>query len=196
MENKIKVIAFFGKSASGKDTIQKWIVSQYPDITSGIVSCTTRPKRDYEINGKDYFFLNDVEFGEKVLNGSMLEATSFNGWFYGTPIEGLQSDKINIGVFNPEGISALLADSRLAVLPVYVYASDKTRLLRSLNREDKPNCYEICRRFFADEQDFADWDFSALTINNEKDFDTSFLTQLVFDFNYEYGQTNLTNKVK
>lgn len=196
MENKIKVIAFFGKSASGKDTIQKWIVSQYSDITSGIISCTTRPKRDYEIDGKDYFFLNNVEFGEKVLNGSMLEATSFNDWFYGTPIEGLQEDKINIGVFNPAGISALLADSRLAVLPVYVYASDKTRLLRSLNREGNPDCREICRRFFADEQDFSDWDFSALTINNEKDFDTSFLTQLVFDFNYEYGQTNLTNKVK
>lgn len=196
MENKIKVIAFFGKSASGKDTIQKWIVSQYPDITSGIVSCTTRPKRDYEVNGKDYFFLNDLEFGEKVLNGSMLEAASFNGWFYGTPIEGLQEDKINIGVFNPAGIDALLTDSRLVVLPVYVYASDKTRLLRSLNRENEPNCSEICRRFFADEKDFSDWDFSALMINNEKDFDTSFLTQLVFDFNYEYERINLTKEIK
>lgn len=196
MENKIKVIAFFGKSASGKDTIQKWIVSHYPDITSGIVSCTTRPKRDYETEGKDYFFLTTLEFGEKLLNGSMLEATDFNGWFYGTPIEGLQEDKINIGVFNPAGIEALLTDSRLDVLPVYVYASDKTRLLRSLNREAKPDCREICRRFFADEKDFEDWDFQALTISNETKFDTSFLNQLVLDFNYEYGQTTLTNKVK
>ena len=35
---KYKIIALFGKSASGKDTIQKWIVSTYPKITKGIVS--------------------------------------------------------------------------------------------------------------------------------------------------------------
>jgi guanylate kinase len=46
--NKIKVIALFGKSASGKDSIQKWIIKSFPSATHSIISCTTRPKRDYE----------------------------------------------------------------------------------------------------------------------------------------------------
>ena len=84
--DKYKVIALFGKSGAGKDTIQKWIVSNIPDI-NGIISCTTRPKRDYEEEGKDYFFLTNEDFAEKVLDGSMLEATEFRDWFYGTPIK-------------------------------------------------------------------------------------------------------------
>ena len=76
--NKIKVIALFGKSASGKDSIQKWIIKSFPSATHSIISCTTRPKRDYEEDKKDYFFLTNEEFANKVLDGSMLEATEFN----------------------------------------------------------------------------------------------------------------------
>ena len=155
---KIKILALFGKSASGKDTIQKWIVSNYPKITKGIVSCTTRPPRDGEQEGVDYFFLTDEQFATKVLDGSMLEATSFREWFYGTALDQLDPDKINVGVFNITGIECILQDSRLDVEPVWVHASDKTRLLRSLNREANPDCAEICRRFLADEKDFDEAD--------------------------------------
>lgn len=76
--NKIKVIALFGASASGKDTIQKWVVANYKNINS-IVSCTTRPKRDYEKNQIDYYFLSIEEFTKYLLEGQMLEATDFRG---------------------------------------------------------------------------------------------------------------------
>ena len=49
--------------------------------------------------GKDYFFLTVEQFTQKVLDGSMLEATEFNNWFYGTPIEGLDAEMLNVGVF-------------------------------------------------------------------------------------------------
>lgn len=163
--NKIKVIALYGKSGSGKDTIQQWLVSNLPN-SNGIVSCTTRPPRDYEIEGKDYYFLSTVAFGEKVLNGDMLEATSFRDWMYGTSLDSLNEEKINIGVFNPEGLECLLQDPRLDVLPIYIYADDKIRLIRNLNREKHPDCAEICRRFFTDDKDFADISFFSLVYNN------------------------------
>ena len=167
MNKKIKIVALFGKSASGKDTLQKWIVSNFPKV-NGIVSCTTRPPREGEIDGKDYFFLSDDGFAKKVLDGSMLEATSFREWFYGTSIDQLDPNKINVGIFNTIGIECLLKDSRLDVIPVWVWADNKTRLLRSLNRETNPDCNEICRRFFTDEQDFADIDFKYFVwMNNE-----------------------------
>ena len=86
----------------------------------------------------------------------MIEATSFNNdWFYGTDINDLKEDKINVGVFNPAGIECIIEDNRLDLVIVYVTASEKTRLLRNLNREENPNCHEICRRFLADEKDFS-----------------------------------------
>lgn len=166
MENKIKILALFGKSASGKDNIQKWIVSNCPKI-NGIVSCTTRPPRSGEQHGVDYFFLSDEEFTKKVLDGSMLEATSFREWFYGTALDQLDPEKINVGVFNIAGIECLIEDTRLKVVPVWVHATNKTRLIRSLNREQNPDCNEICRRFFADEEDFSDIDFEYMGWMNE-----------------------------
>ena len=71
----IKIIALFGPSSSGKDTLAKTL-SARSDVNE-IISCTTRPKREYEKEGIDYYFLTDEEFGKKVLNGTMLEATSF-----------------------------------------------------------------------------------------------------------------------
>ena len=75
--NKIKIVTLFGKSGAGKDTVQKRIVSS-ADYHS-IVSCTTRPAREKEKDGVDYFFLTNDEFAEKVMNNEMLEATSFRG---------------------------------------------------------------------------------------------------------------------
>lgn len=42
MEQKYKIIALFGKSAAGKDTIQKWLV-QHMNNAHEIIGCTTRP---------------------------------------------------------------------------------------------------------------------------------------------------------
>lgn len=85
-------------------------------------------------------------------------------------------------MFNPEGIEALLGDSRLEVLPIYVTASDKTRLLRSLNREEEPNCHEICRRFFTDDKDFASFDFDYSMIDNEIKFNEHIIKYFIENF--------------
>ena len=164
MEKKYKILALFGKSGAGKDTIQRWLIKTLH--LHGIVSCTTRSPRSYEKDGIDYFFLTNEEFTYKVLNGTMLEATEFNGWFYGTPIQALDKDKVNVGVFNIEGIRCLLEDSRLDVLPVYIDAYDYVRLKRCLERERHPDCIEICRRFLADEKDFSNIDFKYIMYLN------------------------------
>lgn len=177
--NKIIVVALFGQSAAGKDTIQNWIVSNIPN-TNKIISCTTRPKRDYEENEKDYFFITEEEFGEKVLDGTMLEATVFNNWFYGTTIESLQKNKINIGVFNPMGVRYLLEDSRLKVIPIWIISQDKDRLLRSLLREENPDCEEIIRRFIEDKKEFSDIDFSYSSIINNQDNINKTLTNISY----------------
>ena len=152
--NKIKIIALCGKAGSGKDTILKEVITRCPHIHE-IVSCTTRPRREGEVDGVNYHYLTNEEFAEKVLNNDMLEATIFNDWCYGTSYSALDPLNINIGVFNPEGISILQDDPRISLDVYYIWASGKTRLLRQLNREGEPDVAEIIRRYGTDEKDFS-----------------------------------------
>jgi len=165
MESKKKILALFGKSGSGKSTIQQYLVEQC--AMNSIIACTTRPKREREQNGKDYYFLTENEFN----NQKMLEITKFNNWFYGTPIEALKSNTINIGVFNIQSIEQLLQNNELEIVPVYIWCPDKDRLLRNLTRETFPNCIEICRRFLTDEEDFNNISFEYEFFDNSHDVD-------------------------
>lgn len=157
--SKIKLLALFGESSAGKDSIQHWLISEFTNI-HGIVSYTTRPSRDYEIEGKEYHFTTKENFRKLITENKILEYTVFNWWYYGTCIDDLKKDIINVGVFNPEGIRNVLKHSdKIDILPVWIQAPEKTRLLRSLKREIDPNCAEICRRFLADKEDFSNIDF-------------------------------------
>lgn len=171
---KYNIIALVGEAGSGKDTIMKGVLEKSPHLHE-IVSCTTRPPREGEIDGINYHFMSPEVFGDKVVHGEMLEASCFNDWFYGTGYESLRSDCYNIGVFNPEGIESLLAHPGVAVDVYYVRATDKNRLLRQLNRETDPDVHEIIRRFKADMIDFEELEFvhSDLPNNNKEDLDYS-----------------------
>lgn len=103
----------------------------------------------------------------------MIESTNFNNWFYGTSFDGLNKEKINIGVFNPAGLRLLKSNSKVDLLVFYVQASDKQRLIRQLNREDDPNVEEIIRRYHADKIDFQSIGVESilLTNNTKEDFE-------------------------
>lgn len=166
MNNKYKVIALIGKAGSGKDTLLKNLIKNNKGWNE-IISCTTRPPRENEENGNQYYFLSNEEFARKILNNEMLEAAVFNDWCYGTSYETLDINKINIGVFNPTGIETLLTIKNIELQVFYVRCSDKERLIRQLQREENPNIKEIFRRYKTDEEDFFDLEFNYTEIINE-----------------------------
>lgn len=168
---KIKLLALFGESSSGKDSIKHWLEYKL-DNAHGITMCTTRPKRNYEKEGKEYYFISYEKFLTLLEEQKILECTCFNEWFYATPTYEIKEDKINIGVFNPYSIHYILKSfsSTMDILPVRIEANEKERLLRSLNREINPNCEEICRRFLADKKDFLNLNFEYETFINDKNY--------------------------
>lgn len=165
-----KVIALIGMAGSGKDTVLKQLLKTNKNFHK-IISYTTRPKREGEVEGVNYFYISPIEFREKILNGEMLEATGFRDWYYGTTLDLLDKDKINIGIFDPIRLKNLMENKEIEVLVFNIIASDKTRLMRQLNRENNPDVKEIIRRFEVDSEDFENikFDYEYIINENKKD---------------------------
>ena len=166
------IVALIGKSGAGKDSMMQQVLKLLAEknITAEvheIISCTSRPMREGEAHGVNYYYYYPDDFATKIINGEMLEFTQFNNWWYGTGYDSVRSDSvINIGAFNPAGVRQLLDRQDCNVTVYWITTPDKQRLYRQLDREDDPNVKEIIRRFNADEEDFSDIDFDYIEINN------------------------------
>lgn len=93
----LKNIFITGASGSGKTTVIKYLLNKFPTTYLNI-SYTSRKPRKNEIHGKDYYFLTEEEFEQKIKNGELLEYVKFKGNYYGTPkncITGFDKTKIH-----------------------------------------------------------------------------------------------------
>lgn len=79
-----KVIVISGPSGVGKTTLYKKILKRYTSEMGFSVSATTRPPREGEENGRDYYFLSKDEFKFLMDNGGLLEYENNYGNYYGT----------------------------------------------------------------------------------------------------------------
>ena len=75
-----------GPSGVGKDTVIQslCLVPTMPERYF-VITSTTRPRRDYEVDGVHYHFLDEAEFERRRLAGGFLEANLVHGHWYGTP---------------------------------------------------------------------------------------------------------------
>ena len=93
------VIVLSGASSIGKGRIKKLLLND-PDLNLLFAtSMTTRPKKENEVDGVDYFFTDTKSFANAIKNKELLEYTEFNGYYYGTPkaqIQFLLSQNKNI----------------------------------------------------------------------------------------------------
>lgn len=74
-----------GASSVGKGAIRDLIMDQKDLSLFPSISMTTRPKRESEEDGKDYYFVDYQTFANAVRNREFLEFTEFDGYYYGTP---------------------------------------------------------------------------------------------------------------
>jgi guanylate kinase len=78
------LIVISGPSGAGKGTIVKALLDQYPSVHYS-VSATTRPPREGEVNGVNYWFVSHEEFYSMRAQDELLEWAEVYGNFYGTP---------------------------------------------------------------------------------------------------------------
>ena len=151
-----------GKTCSGKNAVVKELVSRG---WSQIITYTSRPKRRGEKNGREYFYISDDDFANKINSGYFAEWKSYNvngkTWYYGSPseeiIEASLDDKNNVIILTPQGVEDTLAFlskyiSDYQINIIYLYANRSTILNRLQKRKDKNDSIE--RRMRTDDIDF------------------------------------------
>ena len=160
------IYILMGKSSSGKDSAYKELIKSEELSLEPLVIYTTRPMREGETNGKEYFFTDREHLEELRKSGRIIEErvyhTVLGDWYYFTADEGQihpsQKDYLSIGTLESyQKIRDYFGEA--AVSPLYIECSDPVRLLRAVDREKrqtKPNYKELCRRFLADEEDFSE----------------------------------------
>lgn len=161
-----KIYIIVGKSATGKDTIYQRVVSDLKKKIKEIVMYTTRPIRDNEEGGREYFFVTEEKYQELKKAGKVIEERAYNTiygiWRYFTVNDGqfdlVTENCIMIGTLEAYlQIKAYFGEK--SVVPIYVDVETGERLERALAREKKqkePKYTELCRRFLADEADFSE----------------------------------------
>lgn len=139
------MIVILGESASGKTTLAKMFIEANPKYKK-VVTYTTRPMRDGEVDGIDYHFVSQEKFNQLIEDGFFVEYATYRGWSYGTAKEDCQ-DENAVAVLTPAGYRAL---KRLNynVTSVYVYVDRRSRLIQILARGDEID--EAYRRNLSD----------------------------------------------
>ncbi len=119
MSKKGLLVVLSGPSGSGKDTLVEYMLEHNPHLKIS-VSATTRNPRPGEQNGKDYFFLSEQEFLQRVKDDQMLEHTHYVGNYYGTPkkelVQSLESGDVILLVIEVQGgmqVKKLMGDDAL-----------------------------------------------------------------------------------
>lgn len=83
--NQNKIIIITAPSGAGKTSIVHYLLEKYPRQLAFSVSATTRQARGNEINGKDYYFLSEEIFRQKIQHNEFIEwEMVYEGKYYGT----------------------------------------------------------------------------------------------------------------
>lgn len=127
------MIVLVGESASGKSSIEKYLVDNCG--YNKIVSYTTRDPREGEVDGIDYHFITVEHFNELKKKNFFAETAIYNNWNYGVAREDCASDKV--AVLTPHGLRQVVRLMGAShVISFYINVPRRDRLIKILQRGD------------------------------------------------------------
>ena len=150
----IIIISLLGVTCSGKDSIKKELINLGMD---SVVTTTTRPMRDGEIQDVSYHFVDKSQFRRFKMQGFFAETTSYNTvhgtWYYGTQFKDLEDNDNKVIILNPDGIKAISEQMDMSKwLIIHITCPEEIIKERLQKRGDNPE--EAERRLEADKKDF------------------------------------------
>ena len=167
-----KLFVLVGKSCSGKTTILNEVLNKLEIPV--LMSYTTRPPRNGEIDGKEYKFVDMHTFDEDYKNEDILEYDCYRidslkqTWVYYTKKSDLLLPQTSqIKVVSPTGLAQLMSNKELKnnIVSIYIDSPDKLRQKRYLTRAISPD--NMNDRFKRDEKAFEHL-FTDYMVNNDE----------------------------
>jgi len=163
------IVIISAPSGSGKSTLIRRLIASLPDLSFS-VSYTTRPRREGEKEGRDYFFVTRKRFERMTAAGDFVEWAEVFGHLYGTSTtqieRGLQAGRdivLDIDVQGHEQVKKRLPEA----LSVFVMPPSFQELKRRLTHRHSDAPHVIERRLEAARQEIAHWpEYDYLVVND------------------------------
>ena len=173
-----KIIVITAPSGAGKSTIVKKLIEQRADLEFSI-SCTTRAKREAEVNGKDYYFITVPEFQQHVKQGDFVESEEvYPGQFYGSPrseVERIWSKrKIVVYDMDVKGAENIKKKYGNDALVIFIAPPDKETLTRRLTNRNTETKDSLKKRIKKAEEELT-YQSKADKVVVNGDFDIAFM---------------------
>ena len=164
------LVVVSGPSGVGKSSVVDGVLAHPGAVFS--VSATTRRARPGEIDGEDYFFVDEAGFDELISEGRLLEWAEYGGYRYGTPRDAVL-DRLAGGehvVLDIENLGAhQVREAHADAVLVFILPPSLEELQRRLRSRGDTSEEDILRRLsVAEEQiDDATASFDHIVVNND-----------------------------
>ncbi len=158
-------------SGAGKTSLCQAAAESLSDLTHS-VSYTTRSPRPGEINGNDYFFVNEETFERMIQEGEFVEWARVHGNFYGTSKKILrkiqeQGSDVILDI-DAQGALKLMSQAALKAVFIFVVTSTFSELERRLRLRDSDSEEEIQRRLERAKEEIAQFEkYDYLLVNED-----------------------------
>jgi guanylate kinase len=176
------LIVVSAPSGTGKTTLCDRLLAEF-DTVAYSVSCTTRPPRDGEEDGRNYHFLSDAAFEQRAARGDFLEQAEVHGHRYGTlkqdvraAMAGGRDVLMDIDVQGAEQVRRFAAGGadnewvRTAYVDVFILPPSLASLEGRLTRRGLDADAVIARRMQRAEAELARWsDYRYVIVNDQLD---------------------------
>ena len=158
-------------SGAGKTTITRRLVERDPELAMS-VSVTTRPRREEEVEGRDYLFIDHRRFDRMIAQGELLEHASVFENYYGTPrrpIErALASGRDVVGDLDWQGTQQLTETVRDDLVSVFVLPPSLAALEARLRARAQDSAAVVAARMAKSAEEMSHWsEYNYVIVNRD-----------------------------
>lgn len=170
-DKKGLMLVLSSPSGAGKTSLCKKLLKIDKNLVMSI-SATTRPKRNSEINGKDYYFISEQRFRSEKKRGNFIETANVFGHYYGTPKNYVEKKLENgtdvIFDIDWQGSQKLADYSKSDLVSIFILPPNTSELRDRLKKRNEDSLRTVNKRMNEARSEISHWiEYDYVLINSD-----------------------------